>query len=283
MRVSLTITLALAVTLVAAHPLGNHGAELALRSQALKIHMRDEMPSRDRPHSSDSRDQPPPVAPANGFGGPSDSNPGSPSASEHGPARGPEPEHVPSNDRSDPPQHVKDESQSPSQRNSNDDRASTREQPQAQSLPQPQPPPQSQSQTPSPNNGERGSEHNHDNSNSNDGRQEDPRPQGDQNNAHVSDHRPEEDSRGVRPDVNGPPTQVHFEQVEHPGNNPSNVDRLTQDVVNDNRNGVHSNIVQHVALSGNNVNGVARDNFVHGNRGVTVNGKGNMVMPPLFM
>ncbi|KAJ2778876.1 hypothetical protein H4R18_004336 [Coemansia javaensis] len=77
-----------------------------------------------------------------------------------------------------------------------------------------------------------------------------------------------------------PPVHQHFEQTEHPGGNPNNIEHTTQDVVNDNRNGVHSNIVQHVSISNNRINGQPTMDVARGRDGVSFNGQGNKLIQP---
>ncbi|PIA19080.1 hypothetical protein COEREDRAFT_79065 [Coemansia reversa NRRL 1564] len=71
---------------------------------------------------------------------------------------------------------------------------------------------------------------------------------------------------GPRPEPNNQPVHQHFEHVEHPGGNPNNIDHFSHDIVEDRKNGVHSNIVQHVAISGNNVNGKPNVKVVEGGK-----------------
>ncbi|KAJ2690947.1 hypothetical protein IWW39_000306 [Coemansia spiralis] len=153
------------------------------------------------------------------------------------------------------------------QRNSGDDHSDSRVQPQRNSgdnrpdaRDQPQPQPKDERKD------ERNEVHNSGNNNGSNGRQEESRPDG--------------GSQGPRPGSNAPPAHEHFEQVQHPGGNPANVDLLTHDVVNDDRNGVHTNIVQRVSVSGNNVNGQVTNKVVQGGNGVFVNGRGNTIVSP---
>ncbi|KAJ2710798.1 hypothetical protein H4R19_003572, partial [Coemansia spiralis] len=73
----------------------------------------------------------------------------------------------------------------------------------------------------------------------------------------------------------GSPIHEHFEQVDHPGGNPNNVEITTQDIVNDNRNGVHSTVVQHVAISDSTINGQSNVKTVNGNNGSNDGNNGN--------
>lgn len=72
----------------------------------------------------------------------------------------------------------------------------------------------------------------------------------------------------------------HSEKVEHPDGNPNNVEITKHDVVNDNKHGIHSNVINHVAINGNNVNGQSTNKNAHGANGVVVDGKGNTVVLP---
>ncbi|KAJ2800893.1 hypothetical protein H4R20_003889 [Coemansia guatemalensis] len=85
---------------------------------------------------------------------------------------------------------------------------------------------------------------------------------------------------GPRPEPNNQPVHQHIEHIEHPGGNPNNIDHFTHDIVNDDKNGVHSNIVQHVSVSGNNIKGKPAVKVVEGDKGIVVNGKGNKVVLP---
>ncbi|KAJ1736311.1 hypothetical protein LPJ61_000095 [Coemansia biformis] len=77
-----------------------------------------------------------------------------------------------------------------------------------------------------------------------------------------------------------PPVHEHFEHVDHPGGDPNNINMVTQDIVNDDRNGVHSNVVQHVAINGNNINGQHGVKVVNGANGVVINDQGNRATAP---
>ncbi|KAJ2890523.1 hypothetical protein GGI21_006139, partial [Coemansia aciculifera] len=239
MRVSLAIALTVAAAFVAAHPLNMHMKGPALRKQS-SLQARDEGPPSGNSSNNDPRAMQ--AAPANA--------PGSPPSSDHQPAKGPEPEHGSGENRVDPPQRMRDEPQS--QHGSDNGQADAREQSRPQVQPQPQPQPPSQSRD----------DHNevrdHGNSNTNSGgssHQENSHPQDNSSNGNAHDNRSGEGNSGPRPDNNngsrpennGRPVHEHFEQVEHPGGNPGNVDRLTHDVVNDDRNGIHSNVVQRVS------------------------------------
>ncbi|KAJ2810774.1 hypothetical protein H4S07_002479 [Coemansia furcata] len=314
MRVSLAIALTVAVVFVAARPLDIHVKGSALREQT-PLQRRDEGPPSGMQNNSDahssqppppnfqpgaSSDHPPAKAPEPERGSgdnrvdppqrmrdelPPQSQPQRSSGDDHSdnreqPRRGSDEDHSASreqpgrnfdgdhsdareqpqrgsdNDHSDSreqPRRGSDDDHSGSHdqagRNSGGDHTDAREQPRPQIQPQSQP------------KDERNDAHDGGNSNNN-GRQEEPRPRGDNN---------------------GHPAHEHFEQVQHPGGNPANVDRLTHDIVNDERNGVHSNIVQRVSVSGNNVSGQVTDRVIQGGNGVFVNGRGNTVMPPSFV
>ncbi|KAJ2642992.1 hypothetical protein GGF44_001387 [Coemansia sp. RSA 1694] len=269
MRVSLAIALTVAAVFVAALPLDTRMKGSALREQS-SLQTRDEGPPGGKPNNNDSHasQTSPQAAAAN--------TSGSPPSSDRQLAKGPEPEHGSGDNRADPPQRMSDNSQSqpssPSQpqpqHGSDSDRADNREQSR----------PQTQSQPKDDRNDvrDRGNVHTNDNDN---GRQEDPHPQGNRNDGNVHENRSGQDSSNSRPESNGRPVHEHFEQVEHPGGNPSNVDRLTHDIVNDDRNGIHSNVIQHVSVSGNNVSGQVTDRVIRGGNGVFVNGRGNTVTP----
>ncbi|KAJ2843944.1 hypothetical protein J3B02_005112, partial [Coemansia erecta] len=70
----------------------------------------------------------------------------------------------------------------------------------------------------------------------------------------------------------------HSEHIEHPNENPNNFERVTHDVVNDNRNGVHVNKIEHVSVSGNNVVGKATGRIVQGSNGAVSNGRNNVIV-----
>ncbi|KAJ2755411.1 hypothetical protein GGI19_001680 [Coemansia pectinata] len=268
MRVSLAIAFTVAVVFVAARPVDVQAKGFALREQTALLR-RDEGPTSGKQNNNDTRtSQASP--PANDSRPPPNSQPGASSNSDHPPAKSPEPERGSGDNRVDPPQH-----------NSDDGHAGAREQPRPQAQPQSQPKDErndvhdggnnnSNGNSNSNNNGQSsGNSNANANSNNSNGRQEESRPKG--------------DNQGPRPDNNSRPVHEHFEQVQTPGGNPNNVDRLTHDVVNDDRNGVHTNIVQRVSVSGNNVNGQVTDRVVQGGNGVFVNGRGNTIVPPSFM
>ncbi|KAJ1902442.1 hypothetical protein LPJ66_000053 [Kickxella alabastrina] len=78
--------------------------------------------------------------------------------------------------------------------------------------------------------------------------------------------------------VNPLTSALHFEVVEHSGDNPNNVSRLSHTIVNDNANRVHSNVVQRVSIGDNNVVGQLNNNLVvQGVHGVVVTGTGNII------
>ncbi|KAJ2302944.1 hypothetical protein IWW55_003173 [Coemansia sp. RSA 2706] len=83
------------------------------------------------------------------------------------------------------------------------------------------------------------------------------------------------DNHGSHPEPNNQPVHQHFEHTEHPNNNPNDIDHFSHDIVNTDK--VHSNIVQHVSMSGNNINGRPSGQVVEGGKGIVINGKGNKV------
>ncbi|KAJ2815761.1 hypothetical protein IWW50_006726, partial [Coemansia erecta] len=102
------------------------------------------------------------------------------------------------------------------------------------------------------------------------------------NDHHDAPQQPPRDARpGDRPAENGghgnsnQPERLHFEHTEHSDGNPNNVEHMSHDVVNS--GGLHSNVVQHVSMSGNNINGRPSGQVVHGGKGIVINGKGNKV------
>ncbi|KAJ2448404.1 hypothetical protein EV183_005453 [Coemansia sp. RSA 2336] len=92
---------------------------------------------------------------------------------------------------------------------------------------------------------------------------------------HEQPHR-EEPHREVHPPNNGQPEHVHVEHSEHPGGNPNNVEHFSHDVVN--RPHEHTEVVQHVSMSNNNIQGQPTAHIVSGTQGISISGKGNKVV-----
>ncbi|KAJ1738789.1 hypothetical protein LPJ78_003038 [Coemansia sp. RSA 989] len=86
----------------------------------------------------------------------------------------------------------------------------------------------------------------------------------------------EEPHKEVHPPSNGQPEHIHIEHTEHPGGNPSNVEHISQDIVN--KPHEHTNIVQHVSMSNNHIQGQPTAHIVSGTQGISISGKGNTVV-----
>ncbi|KAJ2063029.1 hypothetical protein GGI17_001976 [Coemansia sp. S146] len=280
MRVSLAIAFTVAVVFVAARPVDVHVKGFALHEQTALLR-RDEGPTSGKQNNNDTHtSQASP--PANDSRPPPNSQPGASSNSDHPPAKAPEPGRGSGDNRVDPPQHMRDESSPQPQHNPDDDHSGAREQPQPQAQPQSQPKDE-RNDAHDGGNGNSNSNGNNNGQNSSNSSSNNANANSNNSNGHQEESRPKGDNQGPRPDNNSRPVHEHFEQVQNPGGNPGNIDRLTHDVVNDDRNGVHTNIVQRVSVSGNNVSGQVTDRVVQGGNGVFVNGRGNTIVPPSFM
>ncbi|KAJ2850455.1 hypothetical protein IWW36_001893 [Coemansia brasiliensis] len=86
----------------------------------------------------------------------------------------------------------------------------------------------------------------------------------------------EEPHRDVHPPSNGQPEHIHIEHTEHPGGNPNNVEHFSQEIVN--RPHEHSNVIKHVSMSGNHIQGKPTAHIVSGTNGISISGKGNTVV-----
>ncbi|KAJ1995862.1 hypothetical protein EDC05_000520 [Coemansia umbellata] len=79
-----------------------------------------------------------------------------------------------------------------------------------------------------------------------------------------------------------PAGNQHFEHVEHPGGNPNNIDRVTQNTFNDPQKGIHNTVVSHVTVANNNVKAGGRSVVIEGSKGPVSNGKNNVILPEGF-
>ncbi|ORX70444.1 hypothetical protein DL89DRAFT_134340 [Linderina pennispora] len=96
------------------------------------------------------------------------------------------------------------------------------------------------------------------------------------------DHPAAEPPRSSGHQSSRPPARQHFEKIEHPGGNPNSIEKTSQDIINDDQHGVHSNIIHHVVTSNSIVNGKPTNVNIHGTTGVANNGKNNVVLPNGF-
>ncbi|KAJ2587847.1 hypothetical protein H4R99_008009 [Coemansia sp. RSA 1722] len=97
------------------------------------------------------------------------------------------------------------------------------------------------------------------------------------NNARNDGHNNDNGNRDNRSNSNDEPVRQHTEHFEHQNGNPNNFERVSHDVINDNRNGVHVNKLEHVSVSGNNVVGKVTGRVVQGSNGAVSNGRNNVI------